>query len=58
MLDQEIIHNIFWGGGSMKKCDNHCDQALIKVAGGLYRVNICISDLMLWLHLGKFMNVK
>ena len=45
---------MFLGGGSTKKCDQDCDQALIKSSW----VSVYISELMLWLHQGKFVNIK
>ena len=50
---------MFLGSGSMKKCDHDCDQALTKK-----QLRICIdyiyivSELILLLHWGKFVNVK
>ena len=31
---QGVIQKFFLGGGSMKKCDHDCDQALIKGSWG------------------------
>ena len=38
------------GGGSTKKCDHECDWA--------FKKSTYVSELMLWLHWGKFVNVK
>ena len=41
----------------MKKCGHDCDQAVIKRSwGSVYYTYI--SELMLWLHWGKCMDIK
>ena len=47
---------IFLGNTSMK-CDHDCDQALIKSSWGSV-LSIYISEFILWLHQGKFANIK
>ena len=51
------MQNFLGCGGNAKKWDHNCDLALIKRSWGsvLYTY---ISELMLWLHRGKFMKVK
>ena len=46
------------GGSSMKNCNHVSDQALIKKQLGICIENTCISELMLWLHRGTFVNLK
>ena len=56
---QGVIQKMFLGSSSTKKCDHDCDQALTKK-----QLRICIdyiyivSELILLLHWGKFVNVK
>ena len=42
----------------MKKCDHDYDQALIKSSIGSVKNYTYISKFMLWLHWGKFDNIK
>ena len=46
------------GSGITKKCDHACDQALKKKQLGICIEYTYISELMLWLHWGKFVIVK
>ena len=34
MKSQGVIQKFFLGGGGTRKCDNHCDQALIESSWG------------------------
>ena len=57
---QEVIQKIVLGSGSTKKCDHDCDQSSTHENSIL---GICIeykyiSEFMLWLHRGKFVNIK
>ena len=56
--NQGLQQKFFSDGGSTKKCDHDNDQALIKKQQGSCIEYIYISELMLWLHWGKFVNVK
>ena len=51
---QGIIKTFFLGGCTTKKCNPACDQAFIRVCIEY----TYISELMLWLHRDKFVNVE
>ena len=54
---QGVIQKFLGGSGSTKKCGHDCDQALIKSSwGSVYYTYI--SELRLWLHWGKFMDIR
>ena len=48
---------VFLGSGSTKKFDDDCDEVLIKSSQGSVQY-VYISELMLWLHHDKLMDVK
>ena len=48
----------FLDSSSTKKCDHDCDEALIKSSRGSASEYTYISQLMLWLGGGMFVNIK
>ena len=52
-----VMQGFFGGGGSAKKC-NHDWSITHKKQVGICIKYTCISEVMLWLHHGKFAKIK
>ena len=53
-----VIQKIFLRGDITKKCNHDCDQAFIKKYLGVCIEYTYISESMLWLHRGEFVNIE
>ena len=53
-----VIQKIFLRGDITEKCNHDCDQAFIKKYLGVCIEYTYISESMLWLHRGEFVNIE